>query len=123
QHGNSRYRQVRVYRETADGWVRTAPASAYWGRPQQVESRYFIVHYYSQDAAAIADAVARLDALYAKFYAAYFGDPPPNEKVAIQVDPARTPGELAHSASGQPPLVVASPTATLAPLEAGDLLL
>lgn len=117
------YRQTRVYQKSAQGWSRIAPTTAYWGRPQQLESRYFIFHYFSQDAAAVADHVERYDDLYAAFYTAFFQDSPSGEKLVVKVDPTLVPRELSQPSALHNTLIVASQAAILAPAElsAGDL--
>jgi hypothetical protein len=147
--GPAAFRQTRLYQQTPQGWGRLAPTAEHWGRPLELESRYFIFHYFSLDAAAVEDVADELDNLYIAFCAAFFADPPDNEKIVVQVDPAQVPGEwTAHTPDNvlttvtqaeaslrhwnHPPeqpashhsLVVASPAATLVPadLMASDLL-
>jgi hypothetical protein len=147
--GAAAFRQTRLYQQTPQGWTRLAPTAEHWGRPQELESRYFIFHYFSQDAAAVEEVADDLDNLYVALYTTFFPELPDNRKRVVQVDPAQVPGELtAHTpdnvstteAQAEEPLlrwnhlreqpvsphalVVASPAATLVPAEltASDLL-
>ena len=118
------FRQTRVYQKTLLGWVRAAPTATYWGHAHQLESRYFIFHYFTRDAAAVEDAAERLDALYLALHSTFFPEPPGDEKLVIEIDPTRIPGQMSWQTPSQGSIVLASPVATLAPVEltAADLL-
>ena len=62
-----------------------APAAKLWGVPRILESRYFRFHYRQQDAAAVAIAASRLDAIYPAMRR-NFGLPPAQERLEIEVD-------------------------------------
>ena len=100
-----------------------------WGKTRRLESNYFVFHYRSLDEEAVTQAATQLDALYAALYSTFFTELPGDEKLTIQVDPERLPGKLQPQVEAQVALedaiVVASPAATLTPIEvtAGDLLL
>ena len=89
------------------------------------ESNYFLFHYRAMDEEAVTQAAARIDALYPALYASLFADSPPSEKQAITIDPEQEPGMSYEPSMPRKALVVASPAATLRPVEvtAGDLLL
>ena len=95
------FRQTRVYQKTLLGWVRAAPAATYWGHAHQLESRYFIFHYFTQDAAAVEDAAERLDALYLALHSTFFPEPPGDEKLVIEIDPTRIPGQMSWQTPSQ----------------------
>jgi hypothetical protein len=122
--GTATFRQTRVYQRGALGWNRIAATSAQWGWSHQLESRYFIFHYFTQDAATVEESADRLDLLYLKLHAAFFPEAPGAEKLVIKVDPAWTPWQWPKPISSQDTLVIASPTANLVPVEmaASDLL-
>jgi hypothetical protein len=90
--------------------VREQPTAARWGAARQLESEYFIFHYHALDEEAVRQVYWR---------------PPTGEKLTIAVDPTHERGVLDHLRSQEPGIVVASPSATLAPaaLAASDLLL
>jgi hypothetical protein len=125
--GQPSYRQTRLYRQTASGWVRAAPSTGYWGAPRRLETDYFVYHYYTLDEAAVRQAAARLDALYPALYMAFFPAPPTGDKPIVVVTPEQTPGVVAwitfHDTADDAPrlaLRLASPGAYLAPVEIRD---
>ncbi len=81
------YRQTRLYQQTSLGWVRVAPTTEHWGTSHQLESRYFIFHYFTPDAAAVEAAADRLDLLYPTLYATFFPEPPDTHKLVVSVEP------------------------------------
>lgn len=60
------WREVRFYRETPGGWLRTAPQPVFWGSQYSLQSEYFLFHYRLADSLAVAEAAPRLDANYAR---------------------------------------------------------
>ncbi len=113
----SAYRQTRLYQYTAAGWQRIPPTSNHWGKAQQLESRYFIFHYFAQDADAVEAAAARLDALYTVFFAALLPGSLPAQKVQVEIVPSPPGGQGGYMSAYKLPLVVISPAAILAPAE------
>ena len=57
------YRQVRFYRETERGWLRTQPDLSFWGSRETLESEAFTFYFRQRDRAAVAEAAPVLDAL------------------------------------------------------------
>lgn len=95
--GQPAVQRTLLYRQTPTGWRRSAPAevnAATWGRWRELESDWFIFHYYSQDGEAVQHAAAQLDQLYPTLYAAFFSDPPPADKVEFDVNPALLPEQI-----------------------------
>jgi hypothetical protein len=118
--GQSAYRQTRLYRRTASGWVRAMPSAAYWGAPRRLETRSFVFHYGALDEAAVKQAAVTLDRLYPIFYAAFLTDPPAGAKLIVEVTPEPLPGQMALHTSFAAPRVTASPGVYLAPETIGD---
>lgn len=139
------YRQTRVYHDTGSGWVRGEIIAAYWGAVRQLESEYFVIHYRALDEAAVVQAAPQLDALYLELHNILHPEMAVGEKLTVTIDPEyhfRIPDRpsdpqasisnpkfdfavLDYPSSPQASIVVASPSATLAPaaLAASDLLL
>ena len=132
KHGNSLYRQRRVYQRTgkgtADEWSQVVPNAAFWGRPRLLESSYFIFHYFANDGSAVSAAADKLDTLYPAIAASYLPAPLPESKQEIWVSPEESPppavaGSDTH-ASRDTQVVVTSPSLNVVPaaMSDGDLL-
>jgi hypothetical protein len=112
-------RQTRVYRQTGSDWVRIDPAAAYWGAFNKWTGEQLVFRYYADDAEAVAEVAAPLDARYGELHQLVLGEPP-SHKLTMVVDPAQAPSEVAHRASSIDPLVVASPAVYLTPETISD---
>lgn len=55
------YRETRFYRQTAAGWLRTAPDAGFWGAKMSLESEYFVFQFRRRDRAAVVAAAPVLD--------------------------------------------------------------
>ena len=119
------YRQTRLYRAGERGWIHEKPTPAHWGAARQLESDFFIFHYRALDEDAVMHVAPQLDALYPELYESLFWRQPTSDKLTITVDPTHKRRMLDHSRSRESGIVVASPSATLAPVElaASDLLI
>lgn len=100
------YREIRFYRETLEGWLRTQPAPAFWGRQERLESQHFVFHYWSLDRAAVAEASPIMDKRYAHN----------RDLLGLPIPQATTPDEkmqvfvnLPHDLGGGRSFQVASP--------------
>lgn len=111
------YRQTRVYYQSQRGWVRGDVAVERWGSLRTLQTKYFTVSYSMLDREAVTQSASRLDDLYEAIYASFFTDKPMGKTVLIMVDPEWTPGESPNTTMPPDALVVASPSATLAPAE------
>ena len=58
------YQETRFYRQTADGWQRTALDPALLGPWRSVDTAHFHIHFFQVDAQAVKDAAPRFDAQY-----------------------------------------------------------
>ena len=89
---SSPYREIRFYRETPTGWLRTLPPESYWGAQQIRETAHLRFEYRTQDAAVIEPQVDRLEALYQELYQFLALDPDTREKWTFILVPDRTDG-------------------------------
>jgi hypothetical protein len=123
--GGSSYRQARVYHDRGLGWVRGEVTAAHWGEARQLETEYFIIHYRTLDEAAVMQAAPQLDTLYPELLNSLHRELTVSEKLRVTVDPEYVLGMHVRNTGPQVGIVVASPSATLAPEEvaASDLLL
>jgi hypothetical protein len=121
----SSYRQTRVYHDRGLGWVRGEITAAHWGEARQLETEYFIIHYRTLDEAAVMQAAPQLDTLYPELLNSLHRKLTVSEKLRVTIDPEYILGMTVHKTGSQVGIVVASPSATLAPeeLAASDLLL
>jgi hypothetical protein len=115
---NNGYHQTRVYRQTDAGWQRVPPAAAYWGKAQQLETRYFIWRYFAQDDEVVKAVAPKLDLLYPDFFAALL-PPAGSDKLQVQLDPERAVNGT-NPVGETPPtplqwLLIPSPSAMLLP--------
>jgi hypothetical protein len=93
---SSPYREVRFYRETATGWLRTMPAESYWGAEQATETAHLRFEYRVHDAPAIEPQMARLEALYLKLYQWLELNPETHDKWTFVLIPDRTDGRTGY---------------------------
>lgn len=89
---SSPYREIRFYRETPTGWLRTLPPESYWGAQHIRETAHLRFEYRTQDAAVIEPQVDRLEALYQELYQFLALDPDTREKWTFILVPDRTDG-------------------------------
>ncbi len=89
------YRQTRFYRETDQGWLRTPPVAELWGPPRRLETAYFVWDYRQKDAAVVAKAAPKLDALYTTLRRNFGLDAvPATDKQRLVVSVTQPPGQL-----------------------------
>lgn len=76
--GAEAYRETRFFREGPDGWRRTAPNAAFWGREDVQQTRYFRIRYRRADAQSVTAVAPQLDGIYEQLRAdlALTGDAP-----------------------------------------------
>jgi len=55
---------VRFYRESAGGWLRTAPVASFWGAAESWEGTHFSFRFQQRDRAAVLTAAPRVEAVY-----------------------------------------------------------
>lgn len=65
------YRTTDIYRVSATGWQRVAPASAQLGPMQTLATRYFEIDYYAVDGEVVKALAPRLDTLYEQACASF----------------------------------------------------
>lgn len=82
------YRENRFYQQTATGWVRTLPTSAYWGEVRSLETLHLRFEFYEPDAATIIPLASRLERVYLTLYDLFDLTPPMDEpKLTLAVVP------------------------------------
>jgi hypothetical protein len=84
------YRQSRAYRETPDGWRRSAPAAVFWQPTATHRAGRFVFVYGPRDTAAVLDAADRIVALD-RALRGDLGLPPARQSLTVRVDPALPP--------------------------------
>ncbi|HMN31554.1 MAG TPA: hypothetical protein PKE45_25620, partial [Caldilineaceae bacterium] len=62
------YRELRFYRPSTKGWVRTGPDPAAWGQVRTLATPHFRFQFYEQDAAAILTIAERTELAYRRLY-------------------------------------------------------
>ncbi len=115
------YRQTRFYRQTAEGWLRTAPSVERWGTLGSLQSDYFVLTFRQHDAEIVAEVAPQLDALYSKLrhtlgLTMSTGD----AKMVIEISPTELPGEALLRSAPVDRFVVPSPSHYLAPVDVTD---
>lgn len=93
---SSPYREIRFYRETEKGWLRTMPADSYWGEDQVTETAHLRFEYRAHDAPVVAAQVDRLEALYLQLYQWVELDPETKYKWTFVLLPDRTDGRTGY---------------------------
>lgn len=93
---SSPYREIRFYRETAKGWLRTMPADSYWGAAQATETTHLRFEYRAHDAPVIEAQVERLEALYLQLYQWLELNPATKYKWTFILLPDRTDGRTGY---------------------------
>lgn len=93
---SSPYRETRFYRETDQGWLRTLPATSYWGAQQTTETEHLRFEYYAHDAPAIEPQIERLQAIYRELYNLLALDPATRDKWTFILVPDRTDGRTSY---------------------------
>lgn len=94
---SSPYREIRFYRETPNGWLRTVPPDSYWGAQQIRETAHLRFEYRTYDAPAIEPQLARLEALYQELYHRLELNPDTRDKWTFTLVPDRTDGRTGYS--------------------------
>jgi hypothetical protein len=99
------YRQTRAYRETEQGWLRTAPSSALWGDAMTQATEHFVFVYRGRDAAAVQVAASRIEAQDARLrHELGLAPRPDGATTTILVTPAlppvHDPAQIARLQSG-----------------------
>ncbi|HMN28184.1 MAG TPA: hypothetical protein PKE45_08520 [Caldilineaceae bacterium] len=127
--------EIRFYRRTDAGWLRTEPDAALWGAERGLETPYFIYYFRQNDAQAIVAVAPQIDALYTTLRR-NFGLPVSpaglpgsfaDDKLVIEVSVSQSPGTIrfqphhyAERFVWPDRWVVASPAVYLAPVELTD---
>ena len=93
---SSPYREIRFYRESAEGWLRTIPADSYWGAPLVAESEHLRFEYRAADAATIEPQVARLQTIYLELCDLVGLDPATPHKWTFVLEPDRADGRTGY---------------------------
>jgi hypothetical protein len=119
QRGERTFRQTHFLHQDVYGWSAAAPKATHWGKARTLESTHFIFHYYERDADAVAEAAAKLDALYPEVAASYLPDLAYNDKIWVRVSPEHPTAESVERGSGAA-LKVSSPALSLAPIELSE---
>ena len=112
------YRETRFYREEPEGWLRTSPAPAFWGREQVLETAHFRIHYRQADARAVADASEQLDKIYVGLRKD-LGLPDSHEMLSVEVAPVSL-NALRFLQFEDNHLIVPSPLLLQAPADLAD---
>ncbi len=118
---DDRYRQLRFYKSTAEGWLHTAPEEKWWGVERQFESTYFVFDFRKRDADVVAEVAPQVDAMYAKMRRDFGLDgTPPGGKPNIEISPTELPGAALLRSTPADHFVVPSPALYLAPASVSD---
>jgi hypothetical protein len=87
------YREMRFYRQTEEGWVRTLPASDYWGEARTLDTPHLRFEFYDRDAAMVVSIANRLELVYMDLYDRFQLSPPATATkltLAVVTDVVRT---------------------------------
>lgn len=76
------YRELRFYRRSSAGWVRTAPIPTAWGQVRTVATPHLRFHFYEQDAPTILALSAQVEVAYLQLYQ-LLGHPPPTASLTL----------------------------------------
>ena len=80
------YREVRFYRQTEDGWRRTAPQASFWGPQLQSRTPHFRFSYHQRDQQAVEMAITQIESLYVDLrHDLGLGEPETQKTLAIEV--------------------------------------
>ncbi|MCE7988186.1 MAG: hypothetical protein DYG89_44065 [Caldilinea sp. CFX5] len=93
---SSPYREIRFYRETEKGWLRTMPADSHWGEAQAIETTHLRFEYRAHDAPVVEAQVDRLEALYLQLYQWVELNPETKYKWTFVLLPDRTDGRTGY---------------------------
>lgn len=93
---SSPYREIRFYRETEKGWLRTMPADSYWGEAKVTETTHLRFEYRAHDAPMVEAQVERLEALYLHLYQWLELNPETKYKWTFVLLPDRTDGRTGY---------------------------
>jgi hypothetical protein len=107
------YREVRFYRQTENGWVRTAPALNDWGKVRTLATPHLRFEFYERDAPAILAIAAPLELAYLKLYALLEREPPAE---VVRLTFAVTPDQAHEFSPEDDRLAFASPLLLKTPL-------
>ncbi len=84
----SSYREIRFYRATQDGWLRSAPDRRFWGEERSIETQFFNLEYHERDSEAVLSAAAAIDTVYRQLRQQVGLDPPiVEERFTIRISP------------------------------------
>ena len=107
------YRETRFYRQTADGWQRTALDSALLDLWRNLETIHFHIHFPQVDDQAVKQAGPRLDALYEqmrKDYGLPANDNDTKVTLEVAVPDSLDPPPVTHLDTGNRTITVTTPT-------------
>jgi hypothetical protein len=60
--------EIRFYRASEQGWVRTLPPPSYWGEQRELETEHLRFRYYERDGDAVEPIVDQIDDAYVGLY-------------------------------------------------------
>ena len=85
---SSPYRETRFYRPTTAGWLRTVPATEFWGQARAVETAHLRFEFYDYDFQNVMDIVDRVELAYVRAHG-WLGLVPPkgDEKITVALLP------------------------------------
>ena len=80
--------EIRFYRQTEQGWMRTLPSKGFWGQQQVLETDHLRFRYFAPDAAAVKSVAPRVEAAYLALYQyLYLAPPADSPKLTLNVIP------------------------------------
>lgn len=78
-------REARFYRSVNGQWLRTLPPDDFWGEPQTLRSRRYVIHHYEADASSVQEAADRLDSAIAELYEIFHLPDNPDDRMRVIV--------------------------------------
>jgi hypothetical protein len=106
------YRQTRFYRETPEGWRRTAPVPALWGSLVSMETDHLVWHFRKRDEDTVKESARYVDALYAQSLADHgLKQNSGHEKPAVRISVGYEPGRV--MSREQPAFLVSVPSPSI----------
>lgn len=115
------YRETRFYRDTGEGWLRTAPDPAFFGESERLESEAFVFVFSARDRAAVEAIAPRLEALHNRIQTALYAptrtDTP---RRRIEIQPSTRPQAEGDRRQPGAAIAVPSPSLLLHPLDLSE---
>lgn len=108
------FSELRFYRHTRNGWIRTSPMIDAWGEVRTLATPHLRFQFYERDTSTILALSTRVELAYLQLYQLLGRSPPPTP---ITLSFVVVPDQMREFRMGEEPLRFSSPALLKAPLE------